>query len=119
MHTERISCNIYPPASFTTQGSDGYTDIMSVYRESLSNSCLLVDRQVLRDNLAAIRAGLAPGTEIWPVLKGNAYGLGLAETARVLAGQPGVGALVVAHVSEGLALREAGIAGEILVWNCI
>ncbi len=88
---------------------------MELYAKSLKNSCLAVDRAALRENIAAIRSELSPGTAIWPVLKGNAYGLGLREVASVLTSIPGIDTLVTAHVSEGLALREDGFSGEILV----
>lgn len=88
---------------------------MELYAKSLKNSCLVVDCAALRENIAAIRSELSPGTALWPVLKGNAYGLGLREVSAVLAGIPGIHTLLTAHVSEGLALRESGFSGEILV----
>lgn len=50
-----------------------------------------------------------------PVLKSDAYGLGLLPIARRLMQHPGVKMLAVAQVLEGAVLREGGIGGEILV----
>ena len=50
-----------------------------------------------------------------PVLKSDAYGLGLLPMARQLAKHTGVKMLAVAQVLEGAVLREGGIGGEILV----
>jgi alanine racemase len=48
------------------------------------------------------------------VVKANAYGHGAAAVARRLASE-GAGRFAVAHTSEGIALRRAAVAGEILV----
>ena len=50
-----------------------------------------------------------------PVLKSDAYGLGLLPMARQLVKHTGVKMLAVAQVLEGAVLREGGIGGEILV----
>ena len=50
-----------------------------------------------------------------PVLKSDAYGLGLLPMARRLTQHPGVKMLAVAQVLEGAVLREGGIGSEILV----
>lgn len=52
---------------------------------------------------------------IIPVLKSDAYGLGLVPVARQLVKHTGVKMLAVAQVLEGAVLREGGIGGEILV----
>ena len=88
---------------------------MKEYTRSLCNSCLVVDREAVRANLTAIRASLTPGTLILPVLKRDAYGLGLREMAALTAGQPGVGPLTVSHISEALSLRRAGYSGGLLL----
>lgn len=79
------------------------------------NSYLLVDRTLLRENVRTILARLGKGTELIPVLKDDAYGLGLVPVARTLCENTAIHTLAVAHVSEGLQLREAGIDREILV----
>lgn len=71
----------------------------------------VVDSAALRHNLARVRA-LAPGSRVMSVIKANAYGHGLVEVARALAASDG---LAVARLEEGLALREAGITGRVLL----
>ena len=85
---------------------------MNIYNH---NSYLLVDRALLRQNAQTIIAGLGEKTELIPVLKDDAYGLGLVPVTRALCEDPRIRILAVAHVSEGLQLREAGIDREILV----
>lgn len=81
------------------------------------NSYLLVDRAILRENIRTILAGLGQETALIPVLKDDAYGLGLVPVAQTLCDSPAIRTLAVAHVSEGLQLREAGIDREILVMS--
>lgn len=50
-----------------------------------------------------------------PVLKSNAYGLGLVPVARAVTTCPRVGMVAVAQVLEGARLREGGVRGDILV----
>lgn len=50
-----------------------------------------------------------------PVLKSDAYGLGLMPAARVLDGHPAAAMLAVAQVLEGAQLRRGGIRSNILV----
>lgn len=66
----------------------------------------------LRRNLEAIRAAVAPA-RVMSVIKANAYGHGLAETARCLA--PHADYLGVAVLEEGIFLRELGLRTPILV----
>ena len=79
------------------------------------NSYIEVDTGQLLINTRRILAGLGAGTQLIPVLKTDAYGLGLVPVARTLCTLPEIRTIAVAHVSEGLALREAGIDREILV----
>ena len=79
------------------------------------NSYLLIDLDLIRRNARVILEGLKPGTELIPVLKDDAYGLGLIPVARALCELPEIRRLSVAHVSEGLELRAAGIDREVLV----
>lgn len=79
------------------------------------NSYLLIDLDALLDNARTILSELGPATELIPVLKDNAYGLGLIPVARALCTLPELRTLAVAHVSEGLELRRAGNDREILV----
>ncbi|NNF52603.1 MAG: alanine racemase [Gammaproteobacteria bacterium] len=72
---------------------------------------VLVDLAALAQNLEVIRAA-APGCEIMAVIKANAYGHGMVAVARAL---EKADALAVARISEAIALREAGISGEIVL----
>lgn len=66
----------------------------------LKNACTLLAR--------------SPGAKLLAVLKANAYGLGAIEIARALSELPTWG-VAVATVHEAALLREAGIAGRLLV----
>ena len=70
-----------------------------------------IDSGALRHNLQVIRR-LAPKSRVMAVIKANAYGHGLVFAARALATAD---AFAVARVSEGLALREAGIKTPIVL----
>lgn len=73
-----------------------------------------VDREALVHNARALQGALAPGCRLMAVLKADAYGHGAVETARALAGA-GVEDFAVACLAEGVALRRAGVRGNILV----
>lgn len=83
----------------------------------MNNSYIEVDMQILRENMASIASTLTPGAGIIPVLKDDAYGLGLVPVARVLEPLDCVRCFSVSHVSEGLELRRGGISKGILVMN--
>jgi len=70
----------------------------------------------LRDNLAAVKAHVAPA-RVMVILKANAYGHGIEAVARCLA--PQADAFGVALVEEGIALRRLGIENRILVMGGI
>jgi len=71
----------------------------------------LIDHAALRHNLEVARVR-APRSRIWAVIKANAYGHGMEETARALAAADG---LAVARVEEAVRLRQAGVAAPLLV----
>ena len=73
---------------------------------------LRIDLGAIVRNTAALAKLVAPARVV-PVIKANAYGHGLIEVARALAGR--VERLAVYELDEALALREAGIAGAIHV----
>ena len=81
----------------------------------MNNSCLYIDTDILKKNISALLASLPEGTQLIPVLKDDAYGLGLMHIASVLASEPEINTLAVAHVSEGLELRENNIIKNILI----
>ncbi len=73
-----------------------------------------VDLTILASNLTEFRRHLAPGCEVMPVVKANAYGHGAVDiTAAVL--RHGVSRVAVVSLEEGLTLRRAGIKAPIVV----
>jgi len=70
-----------------------------------------IDTDALRHNLGQIR-NRAPASKIMAVIKANAYGHGMVAIAQALADAD---SLAVARVEEAIQLREAGIAGPIVV----
>ena len=79
---------------------------------SLYSSALYVDMNILKENMHILSQRHKC---VIPVLKSDAYGLGLVPVARILEKSPAVRMMAVAQVLEGAALREAGIKTEILV----
>ena len=79
------------------------------------NSYLAVDLGILRSNVRAILSTLGENVQLIPVLKDDAYGLGAIPVAQTLCEFPEIQCFAVAHVSEGILLRSAGIDREILV----
>ncbi|GMQ76397.1 MAG: alanine racemase [Gammaproteobacteria bacterium] len=73
---------------------------------------LELSRSALLHNLAGVRR-LAEPAQVMAVVKANAYGAGAVGIAGVLQ-DGGVTRFAVATVDEAIALREAGIAGDIL-----
>lgn len=65
---------------------------------------VVINRRALRHNLQRLRE-LAPASKLVAVVKANAYGHGLIETARTL---PDADAFGVARLEEALRLREGG-----------
>ena len=80
----------------------------------LHNSILYVNLEQLRRNVRTILEEL-DGRRMIPVLKGDAYGLGLETIARTLSDFKEISMVAVAQVSEGQRLRKAGITQDILV----
>ena len=77
-----------------------------------------IDLAALLHNLSKIRERLSPNCSIMAVVKANACGHGAVDVSRALV-QAGVTRLAVASVHEGIALREAGINGNILVLGAL
>lgn len=69
-----------------------------------------VDLEALRDNVAAIRRRIGPGTRLIAVVKADAYGHGLQPVAGELM-KAGVDAFAVATLSEALTVRHVGGSG--------
>jgi alanine racemase len=73
-----------------------------------------IDRRILQQNYESIQRAVGPDVAILAVVKGDAYGHGAVEVARAL-GASGASRFAVACLTEGMRLREAGIAGDIVV----
>ena len=72
-----------------------------------------LDLCAVRHNLAVVRHRLPDDTGVIAVVKANAYGHGMVEAARALEGP--ADALAVATMDEAVTLRDAGLAGPLLV----
>lgn len=73
-----------------------------------------IDLAAVRHNVRVVREMV--GTEVWAVVKADAYGHGAVPVAQAMA-SAGAAGLCVALVEEGLELREAGITLPILVMS--
>lgn len=73
-----------------------------------------LDLEALAHNARVLQVSLAPGCRLMAVVKADAYGHGAIPVARRL-WLEGVRAFAVACLTEGIALRQAGIGGEILI----
>lgn len=91
---------------------------MNNFVDTMNNSVLETDLAQVRRNAETTLRALPGGTRLLPVLKCDAYGLGAAPVAQALEGLDAVCGFAVAHVSEGLHLRAAGLRKDILVMSC-
>lgn len=73
-----------------------------------------INSRALASNIKTLRGILAPSTQLWAVVKSNAYGHGLSTFSK-LAAKHGVDGFCVDSVIEGLKLRREGITKPILV----
>jgi alanine racemase len=78
------------------------------------NTWVEIDRAALLANLHACRQCVGPYCRLLALVKGNAYGHGLLEVARILL-EAGVDGLGVEAVGEAATLRTAGLACPILL----
>ena len=74
-----------------------------------------IDEGQLIQNFRAYEAALPKGTQVCAVVKANAYGHGDTAVARLLEEACGARLFAVATAREGARLREAGVAGHILI----
>ena len=77
-----------------------------------------IDLGAIRHNIRALQKHFGLQTKIMAVVKANAYGLGAVPVARA-ALEAGAAALAVSSCEEGVALREAGLTGQILVMGYV
>jgi alanine racemase len=81
---------------------------------SFSYNRVEIDLAALQDNYCSIQETVGPQVRVMAIVKSDAYGHGLVQAARSLSAA-GARTFGVAEVEEGAALREAGLAGEIVV----
>jgi len=82
--------------------------------EPRSGARAIVDLDAIARNYRFLRERVGSGRAFYAVLKADAYGHGAAGVARRLA-REGADRFAVASTGEGVALRRAGIGGEILL----
>jgi len=75
-----------------------------------------VRADALRSNLATVRASVGPAARLVPMVKADAYGLGMANAVRALELEHPWG-YGVAAVDEGVALRALGIERPVVVFT--
>jgi len=73
-----------------------------------------IDLAALRENYANIQAVAGAGVRVMAVVKADAYGHGMVAAARSL-WEAGARTFGVAEIEEGIALRQAGVGGEIVI----
>ena len=73
-----------------------------------------VDLQVLKENIRLYRESLRSSHEIMAVVKANAYGHGDVQVSKTLQ-ECGIRHFAVSNIEEAIRLREAGVAGQILI----
>lgn len=78
-----------------------------------------IDLGALRRNIARVAAALPPGGRLIISGKKDAYGHGMLATAKAIADIPGIAAIGLATVEEGLALRHAGLATPALCFSVL
>ena len=76
-----------------------------------------IDLDAIARNYRFLRDRVGAGRAVYAVVKGNAYGHGAAVVARRLE-REGADRFAVAGAEEGVALRRAGVGGEILLLSC-
>lgn len=84
--------------------------------ERTHDTVLEINLDAVAHNLNVFRRKLQPGTRLMAMVKASAYGAGSHEVATLLEYYK-VDYLAVAHVDEGVELREKGISLPILVMN--
>ena len=79
------------------------------------NSYLIVDLAKIKANVEKVRKHIGAGVEIMQVLKGNAYGMGLAAVGRFMAEECGIKIIATAQVVEAIKLLTSGVQTDVFV----
>lgn len=82
---------------------------------NLFNSYLDIDLNILRNNIRSIHSSLPASTQIIPVLKRDAYGLGALPVAKALISALPIEVIALAQIGEGVQLRQGGITQRLLI----
>jgi alanine racemase len=85
-----------------------------LHHRDTSKTWVEINTDTLRSNLRLLRKAIGSKRSIVLIVKSDAYGHG-AETVAAHAYEEGVRYFGVANVSEGVILRRAGVAGEIIL----
>lgn len=83
--------------------------------DSISFSRLIVSLSAIQKNTAGIISHLPCGAKLIPVLKADAYGLGLVPVAKALCSSDRIAGFAVAYIEEGLQLRNSGVSLPIFI----
>ena len=73
-----------------------------------------ISQDAIRSNIRKVRGMLGGRSEMLAMVKTNAYGFGVEHVVPVME-EEGVGSFGVVNVAEGIALRELGVKGRIVV----
>lgn len=84
--------------------------------QDYSPNAFVVDLRAVSDNVQGVRQLIGSERKLFAALKGNAYGFGLLEIAKVVLAS-GADALAVVHVCDAIKLRRAGIEAPILLYG--
>lgn len=87
-------------------------------QSSLYDKWVEINVDAIEKNLSQVRSILNENVRLIAVVKANAYGHGMVETARILNKQ-GVDYFAVSYLQEALLLRKEGISASILVFSPI
>ena len=82
----------------------------------LQRAWVVIDLTALRNNIRNFLNLLQPQTQLWAVVKANAYGHGAVAIART-ALSAGASGLCVATLQEGIELRQAGLPDPVMLFG--
>jgi alanine racemase len=105
---------IYPAATGDRPAVTGPAGTFHAYDRTAHERSAVIDLEAIRHNVRRLAAAAEPA-KVMAVVKADAYGHGAVPVARA-ALEAGASWLGVAHISEALALRAAGIEAPLLAW---